>query len=77
MASSVLSTMRAFGYQPSGGVCYGLAAMAAQAVIRLSGAAYAARIQAIADGDTAGLSAFFDGVTIYSGTTLTFSQCRV
>ena len=77
MTSSVLSTMRALGYQPSRGVCYGLAAMAAQAVIRLNGATYAARIQAITDGDTTGLSAFFDGVTIYSGTVLTFSQYRV
>ena len=77
MTSLVLSTMRAFGYQPSGGLCYGLAAMAAQAVIRLNGAAYCARILTLPYGDTKVLSAFFDGVAIYSGTVLTCSQYRV
>ena len=77
MASSVLSTMSAFGYRPSDGVCYGLAVMAAQAVIRQNGAAYCARIKTLPAGDIMGLRAFFDGVAIYSGTVLTRSQHRV
>ncbi|MBM7074537.1 hypothetical protein JQC92_21380, partial [Shewanella sp. 202IG2-18] len=75
MASKVLSIMNGFGY-PSvdNGVCYGLAVMAAQAVIRFDGATYNARIKKLPNGEEDDLKAFFEGVVVYSGNVLSASQ---
>ncbi|MBM7074592.1 hypothetical protein JQC92_21675, partial [Shewanella sp. 202IG2-18] len=75
MASKVLSIMNGFGY-PSvdNGVCYGLAVMAAQAVIRFDGATYNARIKTLPSGEEDDLKAFFEGVVVYSGNVLSASQ---
>ncbi|MBM7073653.1 hypothetical protein JQC92_16715, partial [Shewanella sp. 202IG2-18] len=75
MASKVLSIMNGFGY-PSvdNGVCYGLAVMAAQAVIRFDGATYNARIKTLPSGEEDDLKAFFEGVVVYSGNALSASQ---
>ena len=73
----IINAMKHMNYAPNeGGMCFGLAAMAAQAVIRQEGGVYRDRINAIQNtndlpetvkkmNEKSQLNAFFDGVCLY------------